>query len=141
MNDWIIIWLSLMGISLIVEIITTEFVSIWFIPGSLVGIILAALGVNGAVQVFAVIIVSVGSLFAFRPIAMRLVGKGIRTNADSLIGRRTRLLTAVDADVRGTVKFGDVVWYVSSKSDLPIEAGKYVEILEIEGNKLIVKEI
>ena len=105
------LWLGVIAASLLIEFITTEFVSIWFVPGSVAGIALA----------------------------MKMLKKDVKTNTDALIGKKAKLIGDITEDNNGSVKFGDVVW--TATSETPISAGAYVQVVSISGNKLIVKEI
>lgn len=133
------LWLGVIAASLLIEFITTEFVSIWFVPGSVAGIVLALLDVSIVWQILAVTVVSFAFLIAFRPLAMKMLKKDIKTNTDALIGKKAKLIGDITEDNNGSVKFGDVVW--TATSETPISAGAYVQVVSISGNKLIVKEI
>lgn len=137
--DFLWLWLGVIAASLLVEFITTEFVSIWFVPGSVAGIVLALFDVSIVWQILAVTVCSLIFLIAFRPLALKLLKKDIKTNSDALVGKKTRLLTDITLDDNGSVKIGDVVWTAACAT--PIKAGAFVEIVKISGNKLIVKEI
>ena len=133
------LWLGVIAASLLIEFITTEFVSIWFVPGSVAGIVLALLDVSIVWQILAVTVVSSAFLIAFRPLAMKMLKKDVKTNTDALIGKKAKLIGDITEDNNGSVKFGDVVW--TATSETPISAGAYVQVVSISGNKLIVKEI
>ena len=135
--EWI--WLGIVAIALAVEFVTYEFVSIWFVPGALVGCLLAVFDVMLPIQIAVAVVVSMGCLFAFRPLAMRAFKKTIATNADALVGKQVKLIEGITEDKKGKVKFGDVVW--AAVSDTQIEQGCMVEVVEISGNKLLVKEV
>ena len=87
------------------------------------------------------LVVSLVLALALRPLTTKLLrGTAIPTNADRLIGLRTTLLEAITHEV-GTLKAGGLVWNAVSYDGKPIEKGSEVEILALEGNKLIVKDI
>ena len=69
------LWLGVIAASLLIEFITTEFVSSWFVPGSVAGIVLALLDVSIVWQILAVTVVSFAFLIAFRPLAMKMLKK------------------------------------------------------------------
>lgn len=139
---WLYIWLGVTALSLIVEFVTFELVSVWFVGGGLVAMILAALNVPLPWQIIAFIVVSAGCLLLFRKPLLKLLSKDkIKTNADSMVGKTVSLITPISFGEAGTVKVGDIVWSAitaDEHSELP--EGAIVEILEISGNKLIVKE-
>ena len=142
---WVYIWLAVTVISLILEFITSEIVSIWFAGGGLISIILALCGVPWYVNLPVFIIASFALLFCFRSLVMKKFNnREIKTNADSAIGKTVKLLTAITEDEAGSIKIGDVVWTAVAASDgaeKPVPAGTLVKITDLKGNKYIVKEI
>lgn len=136
------VWLAVVAICLIVEFITFDLVSVWFILGGIVSMILVALGVELLWQLVAFIVISLLCLIFCRKPIMKLLGKNkSSTNADANIGKEFTLLTPISFGNPGTIKINDVIWNViGEKDDTEISAGVKVEIVEIKGNKFIVKE-
>ena len=140
---WVYIWLAVTAVALIVEFVTSELVSVWFVGGGLVAMLLALLGVGWFVHLPLFIVVSLILLLCFRKVAMKKFNRGtIRTNAETVIGSEFTLLSDVKFNQPGTVRINGVVWNViGEKEDAEIPAGVKVVIKEIKGNKYIVKEI
>ena len=137
---WLYIWLFFTALALIIEFITNDLVSIWFVGGGIIGMILSACGVPWAIQVVAFLIVSFVLLFTLRKIILkRFKGQEVNLNADRAIGKSFRLLSAITFDDAGSIKVNDVMWTVVSKNNMPIPAGKIVKVVEIKGNKYIVE--
>ena len=136
------VWLAVVAICLIVEFITFDLVSVWFILGGIVSMILVALGVELLWQLVAFIVISLLCLIFCRKPIMKLLGKNkSSTNADANIGKEFTLLTPISFGSPGTIKINDVIWNViGEKDDTEISSGVKVEIVEIKGNKFIVKE-
>ena len=67
-------WVAALVVFLIVEAVTAGLVSIWFVFGSLVALICAALGAAVWLQIFWFVIVSVATLVLTRPLAPATVG-------------------------------------------------------------------
>ena len=133
------VWLAIVIISLVLEFLTSEVVSIWFAVGSFVSLILAICNVNEAVQVIIFVAVSLLFLVCARPFIKRWTKRNeIKTNVDSLVGR----IAVVSEDIidgnRGVVKLDTQEWSAISSDNLV--KGTKVVVLSIEGNKLIVKE-
>lgn len=133
------VWLAIVIISLVLEFLTSEVVSIWFAVGSFVSLILAICNVNEAVQVIIFVAVSLLFLVCARPFIKRWTKRNeIKTNVDSLVGR----IAVVSEDIidgnRGVVKLDSQEWSAISSDNLV--KGTKVVVLSIEGNKLIVKE-
>ena len=139
------IWLSIVIISLIIELSTTQLVSFWF---ALAAAITSALSFIpgfpwwGQVLVFAIL--SIVSFFTLRPVIMKWQkkhqDKNTDTNLDLIVGMYVRVLKAADFDNLGEAKIGDVVWSVKSKDGQILDKDEIVKIVAIEGNKLIAQK-
>ena len=135
-------WVVALVVFLIVEAVTAGLVSIWFVFGSLVALICAALGAAVWLQIFWFVIVSVASLVLTRPLVKRYVDiRSVATNADRSIGRAAVVTERIDnLAATGAVKLDGVVWTARSTDDaVAIEAGERVTVRAIEGVKLIVE--
>lgn len=135
-------WVAALVVFLIVEAVTAGLVSIWFVFGSLVALICAALGAAVWLQIFWFVIVSVATLVLTRPLVKRYVdSRSVATNADRSIGRAAVVTERIDnLAATGAVKLDGVVWTARSTDDaVVIEAGERVTVRAIEGVKLIVE--
>ena len=135
-------WVAALVVFLIVEAVTAGLVSIWFVFGSLVALICAALGAAVWLQIFWFVIVSVATLVLTRPLVKRYVdSRSIATNAARSIGRAAVVTERIDnLAATGAVNLDGVVWTARSTDDaVAIEAGERVTVRAIEGVKLIVE--
>lgn len=135
-------WVAALVVFLIVEAVTAGLVSIWFVFGSLVALICAALGAAVWLQIFWFVIVSVATLVLTRPLVKRYVdSRSVATNADRSIGRAAVVTERIDnLAATGVVKLDGVVWTARSTDDaVAIETGERVTVRAIEGVKLIVE--
>ena len=135
-------WVAALVVFLIVEAVTAGLVSIWFVFGSLVALICAALGAAVWLQIFWFVIVSVATLVLTRPLVKRYVdSRSVATNADRSIGRAAGVTERIDnLAATGAVKLDGVVWTARSTDDaVAIETGERVTVRAIEGVKLIVE--
>ena len=134
-------WVAALVVFLIVEAVTAGLVSIWFVFGSLVALICAALGAAVWLQIFWFVIVSVATLVLTRPLVKRYVdSRSVATNADRSIGRAAVVTERIDnLAATGAVKLDGVVWTARSTDDaVAIETGERVTVRDIEGEKLNV---
>lgn len=139
---WVWIWLGVIVVSMVVETLTMEMVSVWFILGGLVALIMAGCGVSVVYQVVVAIAISFVCMFSLRKIALKLLKKDDqKTNMDRTLGQKTKLLQPITEDGYGTVKVNDVIYNAKTEDGSFVEAGKEVELLRLDGNKYIVKEI
>ncbi len=135
-------WVVALVVFLIVEAVTAGLVSIWFVFGSLVALICAALGAAIWLQIFWFVIVSVATLVLTRPLVKRYVdSRSVATNADRNIGRTAVVTERIDnLAATGAVQLAGVVWTARSTDDaVAIEPGTHVTVRAIEGVKLIVE--
>ena len=138
------IWLSIMVVAVILEIITTDLVSIWFAFGSIVPLILSAFDVlNPIWQTTIFVVISAILIVSLRKVTIKWLFKNTnsKTNVDALIGEKHRLLETTDFETLGKIKIKDIDWSVMGEKQQTIEKGSVVEIVKIEGNKLIVKPV
>ena len=144
MNYMIWVWLGIIVFSLIAEFISVSMTSLWFAFGGLVSLILASTGkVDILWQVIVFVLVSLAFLISLRKLALKfLFKKDEKTNVDALAGKEFFLLTEINEQNAGTLKMDGVVWScisVNEKETIP--EGTKVQIVEVKGNKLVVKKV
>lgn len=136
------VWLAIIVVAVIVEIATLDLVSVWFAIGAIIPFILAAIGgIAIEIQVVVFVVVSALLIIFLRKYAQKWLFKNMnyKTNLDVQIGRVYRLLENADFEKNGSVKINDVVWTAVSENGALIEKGQLVEIVRVDGNKMIVK--
>lgn len=137
----IIIWIAIFILGIIVELSTEQLVSIWFSGGAVVGLILAICSVEWYIQVLVTIFVS-GALVVLTQYLLRrkkASESDIKTNVDSLVKEKILVTKKVSKDSNGQGKYRDVYWTLVSEDT--ILENDHAEIVEIKGNKLVVKKI
>ena len=135
------LWLTLLGVFITVEAVTVALVSVWFIGGAAVALVLALLGTRVWVQCVAFVAVSVIMLLLLRPFLKKYVsGKKTPTNVDAMIGKRAVVTETID-NLQGTgaIRVDGTVWTARSANEAPIEAETVVAIRKIEGVKAFVE--
>ena len=123
-------WLGILAILLVIEAITVGLTTVWFAGGIVVQLLLF-FGVSVVLLIFT------------RPLAVRYMNKGVeKTNAESLLGKRAVVIQPINNLAQtGQVRINDIEWTARSADEsVEIPAGAVVEIKEIRGVKLIVKE-
>ena len=136
-------WLILLIVLLALEIATLGLTTIWFAGGALVAFILSMLGVPAVVQWAAFCVVSLLLLFCTRPWAVRYFNdqKKEKTNVDSLMGKTAVVTSEIrNLEGKGEVFVNGLTWTARTEEDSAVVAeNTHVEILAVEGVKLIVK--
>lgn len=138
---YILIWLFAIAAFLVLEAVTYQLVSVWFAAGCIGGLIAASLdaGLYAQLAVFAV--VSAAALLLLRPLTVKLIKpKGLRTNADGLIGKEVLITKDVsNIGETGEGRVSGMTWTVRSENGENIPKGTVAQVVRIEGVKLIVK--
>ena len=137
------IWIAIICVAALIEAFTLQMVSIWFVAGGIVSLILYFCGVGYEVQIIVFIAVSIILLIALRKLCLKFLLKNTneKTNVDALVGREARLLKDIDLGQLGEIKLGDVVWSATTKDESPLASGTLVKITQVQGNKLIVEAV
>ena len=137
-----IFWLIVLVVMTVIEIITLGLTTVWFAGGALAAFIASLLGANIVVQVILFVVVSVLLLALTRPLAVEYLNKDrIRTNADSLIGKTAVVKQEIDnLNAQGQVSVDGQEWTARSVEEQVIPKNVQVEIVEINGVKLMVRQ-
>ncbi len=136
------IWLILAGLFVIIEFFTMGFLVFWFGIGALIAMIVSFFTNNIFIQTSVFLVASVILLFATKPFVKRFSSKTIPTNANSLIGKTGLVVQEID-NIKsvGQVKVNGELWSAVSLNNIIIAKDTQVEIVEINGVKLTVKQI
>ena len=134
------VWLGIMIIFLFFEAATTALLTTWFAIGALAAAITSFFTDNILIQTAVFLVVSVATLVCLRPLLRHLKKNTVPTNADTVIGK-TALVTG---EINNIMNSGELyvdgkVWSARSETDEVIPVDTAVEIVRIEGVKLIVK--
>lgn len=135
-------WVIIAGFCFVVEIATVGFLVFWFGIGALIAMIVSLFTNNIAIQMTAFVISSTILIFFTRKFANKISknDESIKTNAYSIIGKKGLVIKDINPESgEGQVKVGTEVWSAKSASDIKIEKGTEVEVVEISGVKAIIK--
>lgn len=137
-----VVWLMLVIAFVIAEAVTYQLVSIWFAVGSGGALIASFVTDNAFYQLIVFTVVSVIMLALLRPLAKtKLKATGLKTNAESLIGKEIVITEDVDNTLAtGQGKINGMTWTVRNAGGVCIKKGSVAVVERIEGVKLIVKE-
>lgn len=138
------VWLGILAAMTVLEILTTQLVSVWFAVGALAAFLVALAGVEQLwIQIVVFVAVSAAALAVTRPLVRKLVNKKAEpTNADMVIGKIGVVTDKIDNIAQtGLVKVGGSLWTARTADGTQIDVGEKVTVLEISGVKLIVEKI
>lgn len=142
-NTMFIVWAAGIIIFGVFEAITAQLVSIWFVAGAIGGLIAAMLHAPIYLQVVVFIVITILALAITRPLVKKYIKpKMQRTNADRVISQIGIVAEEIDnINAKGEVKIDGKVWSARSADNSVIPLDSRVQVLEISGVKLIVKQI
>ncbi|MBQ8145399.1 MAG: NfeD family protein [Clostridia bacterium] len=137
-------WLALAIALMVIELSTTQLLSLWFSIGAgitaIVKVIFQDIGIVWQVVIFAV--VSLVLLIVTRPLAKKLLsksGEGNKTNLDLIIGKEAIVTEEIDnVKAQGAVKLNGLIWSARSRDESVIPVDTVVIVEEINGNKTVV---
>lgn len=138
------IWLGVFVLALVIEALSSELLSIWFAFGALVSTIISFIpGVEWWVELIVFLVVSSATLAFLRPIVSKYMKRNtVSSNIDEMIHKKGKIIKPCTSLEHGEVKINGVTWTaISSKEEISIDENALVEVLAVDGNKLIVREI
>lgn len=135
----IIIWLVVAVLAIVVDVITSSFIFMWFSIGAFVAIILSFFGVSMAWQfivflITGILLIIVGYPWAKKKFAVEK--NHTLTMEQTYIGRKMK--AEEDIVDKSKIKVDGIYWTAYNKG-IVIKKGDTFVITGIEGNKLIVE--
>jgi len=136
-------WLIVSGIFFIIEMITVGFLLFWLGIGALLAMITSFITDNIFIQTIVFVITSGLLIPLTKPLADKFTGKKtVATNSYSLIGKRGIVLEDINPiESTGLVKVNGETWSAKSDDERIISKSTEVEVLSIDGVKLVVSPI
>ena len=138
-----LIWVGAMVIFGIMEAVTVGLTSLWFVVGSLGGLVVSML--NGPIwlQLVVFFVVSIACMIAARPLVVKYINQTtIATNADRVLGATARVTETIDNTVPvGAVYVDGKTWSARSETEEVIAVGTMVRVTRMEGVRLFVEEL
>ena len=133
-------WLAIVIILTAIELMTVNMVTVWFVASALLALASAFFTDNFVIQFAIFVIFGIIFLLTTRPFLLKVMHqKREKTNIDRIIGMKGKVIHSIPKDDVGEVKVDGKIWFAIS--DEPISLNKKVEIIEITGTKLKVKEV
>lgn len=139
MNIWYVVILA----TVLIEIaLAGSLFSIWFTIGGFAALLATMAGFDFKMQLIIFLAVSILSILFIKPLADKcFISKKTPTNADKLIGSKQRLIEPIKEDKWGKIRVNDQEWSATTEDKSAIPVDTLVEVVAIEGVKLIVKKI
>ena len=135
------LWVAVMVATVVMEALTSDLVTIWFLPAAIVSMILSLTEVEPWLQIVLFLVIGLALLIATRPLCRKfLASRTEKTNVDAIIGKVCIVTEEIrNIDEQGEVKVGGLHWSARSANDRVIPVGEQVTVKEVQGVKLIVE--
>ena len=136
-------WLIAAGIFFIVEIATTGFLIFWLGIGALLAMITSFITNSIVAQTIVFVVTSCILIPLTKPLADKFTNKKtVATNSYSLINKHGIVTMDINPiEATGLVKVNGEIWSAKSQDESIIAQGTEIEVLDIDGVKLIVSPI
>lgn len=138
------IWISVLVLAVIIELLTDQLISIWFVPGAIVATILDFCEVKIIWQVIIFLAISIVGVVLGKTVLEKYLpsAKDTKTNIEAIIGEKCVVTEKVDNFAGcGLVKINGQIWSARSVTeDGVFEVGDVLVVVAIEGVKLICKK-
>ena len=138
-----ILWLIAAGIFFIIEIATVGFLIFWLGIGALLAMITSFITDNIIVQTVVFVVTSSVLIPLTKPLADKFWNKKpLPTNSYSLIGKHGIVIKDINnIQAIGQVKVNGEIWSAKSVDESTIEKDTEIEIIKIDGVKLVVSPV
>ncbi|MGV8980951.1 NfeD family protein [Clostridium sp.] len=134
---WIVIALG----ALAIDIATSAFLFIWFAVGAIAAIIAIAFNAPISAQAIIFVAVSAAATALGYPIVKKTIKKTVKktlTMEEAYIGNEFTITK--DIDIKANIKFQGIYWTVKNVGK-PLTKGDLVQVIGIEGNKLLIAKV
>ncbi|MBU3091867.1 NfeD family protein [Clostridium sp. CF011] len=136
-----IFWIVVALAALIIDITTSSFMFIWFAVGAMAAII--AIGLSASIIVQAIVFVAVSAVVMAvgYPIVKKTIKKTVKktlTMEEGYVGKEFTITK--DIDEKANIKFQGIYWTVKNVGK-PLKKGESVQVIGIEGNKLLITKV
>lgn len=132
------VWFIIAVLLGILEVLTTNLVSIWFVISALLTMIISMFTDNIIIQISIFIVVGVSLIPISKKIYKKIKTNNTSTNFDRIIGMKGIVTEDITKDNIGEVKVDGKVW--SAYSDAFISKGEPVKVLSINSVKIKVEK-
>lgn len=132
------VWFIIAVVLGIIEVLTTNLVSIWFVISALLSMIISLFTDSPLIQIGVFVIVGIALMPISKKIYKKIKVGNISTNFDRIIGMKGIVTEDITKDNIGEVKVDGKIW--SAYSDTNILKGEPVKVLSINSVKIKVEK-
>lgn len=132
-------WLFIIILLAIIEVLTVDLVTIWFIGSALLALITSFFTNNYIIQFSVFVIFGILFLIITKPLIKNMKQKtNTRTNIDRIIGMKGIVTEDISKNKAGEVKVDGKLW--TAIADKSIKKDSIVKVLSIQSVKLKVEK-
>ena len=137
------IWLIAAGVFFVAEMITTGFLIFWLGIGALLAMLTSFITTSVMMQTIVFVVSSCILIPLTKPLADKFTSKkSVPTNSYSLINKHGIVTMDIDPiEGVGQVKVNGEIWSAKSENESAILKGTEIEVIKIDGVKLVVSPI
>ena len=140
---WSWVWIAVIILAIIIEVLTDQLISIWFVPGAIVSTILDFCNVDLIWQILVCLLISVAGIILGKKFLTKYMPmKDSKTNIEAIIGEKCVVTEKIDNFAGcGQAKVKGQIWSARGVDEADVfEVGEILNIVAIEGVKLICKK-
>ena len=140
---WGWIWIAVIVIAIVIEVLTDQLVSIWFVPGAVIATVFDFFRLDLIWQFLAVLAIAAIGILVFRKMLTKFkIDPSTKTNIDAIVGEKCIVIEKIDTFAGcGQVKVKGQVWSARGMVDEDaFDVGDMLTIVGVEGVKLICKK-
>lgn len=136
------LWIGVIVLAIVLELLTDQLVSIWFVPGAIVATVLYIFSLDPWIQIVVCLVISVIGIILGRHFFAKIKSNDSRTNIDAIIGEKCVVVEKIDNFAGcGQAKVKGQIWSARGTQDDDVfEVGEVLNVIAIEGVKLICKK-
>ena len=137
------LWLIAAGVFFIIEMATTGFLIFWLGIGAILAMLISFITDSIIIQTIVFVVSSCILIPLTKPLADKFTGKkSVPTNSYSLINKRGIVTVDINPiEAVGQVKVNGEIWSAKTEDGKPVQKGTEIEVIKIDGVKLIVSPI
>ena len=137
------IWVAIIIVAIVVELLTDQLVSVWFVPAGIVATVLDFFGAGIVWQTLLFLVVAISGIVLAKTVFFKgRASASTKTNIDAIIGERCVVTERIDNYAGcGQARVNGQIWSArGAYDDDAFEVGEVLNIVAIEGVKLICKK-
>lgn len=140
MWNYMLLWITVSVLALVIDIMTSSFLFIWFSIGGIISMFLTLSNYSFSIQLISFIVTSLILMATGYPFIKKTIKKTVPetlTMEENYIGRE--FISIKDIEKKAIIKYEGIYWTAKNTGEY-INMGDKVKIVGIEGNKLLVKK-